>query len=161
MIEHIKSFFTLSETGWWTQYLIEHLRWEQYPFTSKRLAYRMEPEVFSDQVIQTILISSIKAVSDLRGKPLNIQGVFFNYYRNGNDETPYHRDSYGTTVVTVSFGVTRDFLMKPDSGPTQKYILEHGDIFVFDKDDNSKYRHSLPVRKRVTEPRISVVIFCE
>jgi hypothetical protein len=34
----------------------------------------------------------------------NILGVFCNFYKDGGNHTPYHQDSYGCIVLTISFG---------------------------------------------------------
>lgn len=48
------------------------------------------------------------------GVNVNIIDVFGNYYRDGNDHLPQHRDAYSTDgikshVVSISFGASRRF----------------------------------------------------
>jgi hypothetical protein len=86
---------------------------------------------------------------------------WFNLYEDGNHYTPYHRDSYGCTVHTISFGGSRDFLSKDDDGKVQKYTLNDGDLMIFDEVWNSTHTHSVPKRKNQNAPRISMVIFIQ
>lgn len=88
-------------------------------------------------------------------------GLFVNYYKDGNDYAPYHKDMYDAKTLTISFGGKRDFYIKSDdqSFPVKKYILGHGDIFYFSKQINSTCKHSIPKRTRCLEDRISILVF--
>jgi hypothetical protein len=86
---------------------------------------------------------------------------WFNLYEDGNHYTPYHRDSYGCKVYTISFGGTRDFLSKDNDGNTKKYTLNDGDLMIFDEEWNEAHTHSVPKSKTQNAPRISMVIFIQ
>lgn len=88
-----------------------------------------------------------------------VTGIFANLYE-GTDYCPYHADSYGTDVITASFGGKRDFYTKHNkSKEVTKYLLEDGDILFFNQEFNSNNKHSIPKRLRNKEERISIVFF--
>ena len=86
---------------------------------------------------------------------------FANYYRNGNDYTPYHSDQYGDyKLLTVSFGCSRDFYFKHNTTKeVVKYKINHGDVVIFSEQVNKDYKHSIPKRTRLQEERISILFF--
>jgi alkylated DNA repair dioxygenase AlkB len=89
---------------------------------------------------------------------------WFNLYEDGNHYTPYHRDSYGCTVYTISFGGSREFLAKNDAdGRVERYTLNDGDLMIFDEEWDRTHMHSVPKTKNAAYqvPRISMVIFVE
>lgn len=88
----------------------------------------------------------------------DLAGTFANYYRNGEDYLPHHRDQYeGGHVISLSFGATRMFSFK--GGEQIKLSLESGDIVVFDPHMNEKYTHGIPRQLQVKEPRINITCF--
>lgn len=86
---------------------------------------------------------------------------WFNLYEDGKHYTPYHRDSYGCTVYTISFGGSRDFLAKDDAGAVERYRLNDGDLMVFDEAWDRTHMHSVPKSTTQQDPRISMVIFVQ
>ena len=91
----------------------------------------------------------------------NLHGIFCNFYEDGTDYAPYHRDNYGcNTLVTLSFGGERDFYMKADNGSgTLKFVLSHGDLFMFPNSMNATHKHSIPQRLREKNNRMSILFF--
>lgn len=145
------------------QYFLDNIPWEVYPFTTKRRAYRYETgNEEMDALVLTIACEAMRYVQNERQNlGYALSGIFFNLYRDGNDYTPYHKDSYGATVITVSYGRSRDFYMKNDvTKEVTQWKLRSGDIFVFDEEDNDIHKHSIPQRKRISSSRISLVFFC-
>ena len=91
-----------------------------------------------------------------------VSGVFCNYYQDGEAYTPYHADQYGKDIATLSLGTTRDFYFKHNkTGVRTHYLLEHGDLFYFPPTINNEYKHTVPIRKKCKDPRISLVFFLE
>jgi hypothetical protein len=109
------------------------------------------------------------------GVVVKIHGVFGNYYRNGNDYLPHHRDQYDDHhVVSVSFGASRHFAFKSGASRSDKasntgsdegdiknlaYDLASGDIIVFDPHMNKYYTHGIGKKISVKEGRINLTIF--
>jgi len=90
-----------------------------------------------------------------------IMGVFCNRYRDGNDHTPFHKDTYGCDVFTLSLGATRSCVFKPDNGGTNFICtLKSGDLLYFNQATNAIFKHSIPQERNVGE-RVSLVFFAE
>ena len=90
----------------------------------------------------------------------NVLSIWMNLYENGDHWTPPHKDTYGTDVYTLSFGATRHFWLQHDStGDKLEYELANGDLFYFNEETNSQYKHCIPKTKKDVGPRISVVFF--
>ena len=99
------------------------------------------------------VVSYFKANFDTNVK---IHGVFGNYYRNGDDYLPQHRDQYDDHhVISLSFGATRSFGFKNST----YYALGDGDLIVFDPYMNKHYTHGIGKQKKVQEGRINFTIF--
>lgn len=90
---------------------------------------------------------------------VGISGIFGNLYETGKHHTPFHRDSYGCEVITLSFGETREMETKTNGGVKSKYSLEDGDIVFFSEKWDSQNFHSIKPDSS-TNPRISIVFFC-
>lgn len=90
-----------------------------------------------------------------------VGGIWCNLYRNGEDYTPQHQDSYQANVFTISLGETRFFHIHPLNGALQKekYKMECGDAFYFTKEENLLMKHSVPKSKTYKGQRISIVFF--
>lgn len=92
-----------------------------------------------------------------------IVGVFCNYYRDGQDSAPYHKDLYGCDILSVSFGATRDFCVKDDgTRVVTKYALASGDVLFFPLAVNERTTHSVPKRVNrsgVPHERINLTCF--
>ena len=104
----------------------------------------------------------IKEIVEILMANLNIYPIayFMNFYKDGNNFAPYHADKYDMKAITVSFGSSRDFFMKNnETGIVTKFLLEHGDIFMFSKQVNDTHKHSIPKRTKLQGERISILFF--
>jgi alkylated DNA repair dioxygenase AlkB len=127
----------------------------QYTKYFKRSVYRIDNEQLEN--FPTIL--EIINIIQINFNVL-IKGTFINLYSN-DDYCPYHKDSYSTDVITVSFGIAREFYTKNDSDKkVNKYLLEDGDVLFFNEEWNKNNKHSIPKRTKIKGERISVVLFC-
>jgi len=80
--------------------------------------------------------------------------VLLNYYRNGKDTVGWHADDepeLGTdpTIVSLSLGADRDFLLRPKgdrSGEKIKISLEDGSLLVMSGETQTNWEHCLPRR---------------
>lgn len=88
--------------------------------------------------------------------------ILVNYYENGNNYIGYHHDDVRDLepigkehiIASLSFGATRDFLLKHVGDKSvYKLPLQNGDLLLMRDDTNKKYKHSVPKRLRVAEPR--------
>ena len=108
------------------------------------------------------LLSTGERIAELSG--LRFNGVLLNYYRDGFDSVGWHSDDeqeFGLDpiIASVSFGATREFVLKhrfKDDVKPVKCQLTHGSLLVMGKGTQTHWKHQLPKRKRVTEPRINL-----
>jgi len=95
------------------------------------------------------------------GEPFVTAGLCF--YRDGKDSVAWHGDRIGrgstedTMVAILSLGEARPLLLRPAAGgPTLRYNLGHGDLFVMGGSCQRTWDHAVPKSVRPTGPRISV-----
>jgi alkylated DNA repair dioxygenase AlkB len=89
--------------------------------------------------------------------------VLCNYYRDGNDSVGWHSDDEPElgaqpVIASVSFGVTRSFLLqhKKDKTLKTKIELENGSVLIMRGDTQKYYRHAVLKEKAVTQGRINL-----
>lgn len=113
-----------------------------------------------------------KIIKKIRDKVEQQSGESFNFvlinrYKDGDDYVGYHRDDEKdldkyASIVGVSFGAERDILFKSTKNITGslpdpiKLKLEHGSYFIMKYPTNDNYKHSIPKRKGILTPRISL-----
>lgn len=87
--------------------------------------------------------------------------ILLNYYRDGSDYISAHSDKETSpdqsTVVSVSFGASRDFYFKRKTDPydTVKTVINNGDLMVMTGLCQEQWTHAVPKRAHAG-PRISV-----
>jgi alpha-ketoglutarate-dependent dioxygenase alkB family protein 2 len=92
--------------------------------------------------------------------PVNF--VLVNFYRNGDDYIGYHSDDEKDLdgkqpIVSLSFGAERSFLLKHKiTGKTHEQVLQDNSCILMIPPCQKLYKHSLPKRKKVIEPRINL-----
>lgn len=161
LVMHIPKFLDKDRAEYILNTLQALIPWVEFtPSPKSRKVWRFEgltgdvaiDKIFLDLITELQLQCNVK-----------VQGVFCNLYRDGNDYCPYHRDSYGCDVWTLSLGDTRDFLVKKDviGAKADKWTLESGDLYFMDKTLHKHYKHSIPVRKNKKHARISLVFFTQ
>lgn len=75
-----------------------------------------------------------------------VDDIFANYYRDGKDYLPHHRDQYGDShVVSLSFGATRTFRFSPGN---HSFDLSAGDVIVFDPHECALYARNCETTAR-------------
>lgn len=137
-------------------------KWQRPPVVKgTREAFSVGREDFNKYPILARVISNVWENPELRLKaqPSN---AWINFYKDGTYYTPWHQDSYESTVVNISVGDTRSLLTKPSRGEaaiTEKYICEDGDVVIFTKEWNSEHKHCVPKTKKKSYGRISIVLF--
>jgi tRNA/tmRNA/rRNA uracil-C5-methylase (TrmA/RlmC/RlmD family)/alkylated DNA repair dioxygenase AlkB len=103
----------------------------------------MTPDPFS---------SRVKFVKDLVEAKFGIKfnSCLINYYVNQSDYMGFHKDDVGVTkstnIITVSFGETRNFVVRLRNDKDIKYNFElkNGDVFRMFNDCQEVYDHSIP-----------------
>ena len=135
--------------------LRDNIPW-QYVHYFKRHIARYSPEM----LVVPIISQLIGQIQDQFGR--NVQGMFFNYYLDGNDYAPLHADKYECDTVLLSVGVDRILRYKHNrTGINTDFVLQTGDLLFVPDQINDEYKHSLLKRVNVAESRISVLVFLE
>jgi len=106
------------------------------------------------------IIKQIKAKIELvSGEQFNF--VLINRYKDGDDYIGYHADDEDdledkSTIAGVSFGCARDIYFKASNNCVQKIILKIGSLILIKYPTNQYWKHSIPKRKKIKTPRISL-----
>lgn len=158
-------------------YLLENIEWEQMigntygkQYLVPRLNYHMGDDDLKSHPTyggSTISINPwLPRVSIIRdalesGFECKINSCIVNYYRDGNDYIAFHGDkeSLGLNNMTigVALGATRDLVFKRNKdGHTVKLENRAGDLYVMEGTIHKLWKHSVPIRKKVKEGRISI-----
>jgi len=98
------------------------------------------------------------------GVQVHIKDIFGNYYRNGDDYLPHHRDNYSTNgeavhVISLSFGASRRFTFKKGGKVVESMPLDAGDMVIFDPYMNENYTHGIAKTPSLKEGRINLTCF--
>lgn len=95
-----------------------------------------------------------------------VNAVLANKYRNGHDYVSMHADDEksiipDSPIYSLSLGATREFVLAHNSGLEKLTLhLTHGSLLVMGKDVQRNYKHGIPKRLRVKEPRINLTFRC-
>ncbi len=130
--------------------------WEGRRGTSYRYSKaKMEGHGFSG------IVNSLKhECEEVAQHPFNF--VLCNLYRDGDDYMGWHRDNERSLgerpiIASLSFGVARDFLMRPyPRGDNETIVLSTGSLLIMSGEHLLNWEHSLPKRPRVNEARINL-----
>lgn len=157
VVLHVKHKFTLHGFTMYDLLILE----EKFEYINyfKRSVCRIDLVELKEKWRHPLIIGMKDTIENEYG--MLVKGVFINLYKNGDDYAPYHQDKYECNgVFTVSIGGDRDFLTKNNNTKlVTKYKLEDGDLFYFNEEFNKNNKHSIPKRKKMNKPRISVVFF--
>lgn len=90
--------------------------------------------------------------------------VLANLYRDGSDSMGWHADDepelgHQPVIASLSLGAERDFVMRcrDDETAKKQYIkLQHGSLLLMAGDTQRYWQHSLPKRRKISEPRINL-----
>lgn len=95
-----------------------------------------------------------------------LNAVLCNRYKSGEEYIGAHSDNEGDLhkdafIVSVSVGAARDFVFKHKQTDERVVLnLPHGSVLLMGKGCQTKYKHELPKRKKVKEPRINLTFRC-
>jgi alkylated DNA repair dioxygenase AlkB len=100
--------------------------------------------------------------------------VVLNYYRDGNDKIGWHSDKEhslqpNSTIASLTFGTTRDFMVKPKEFLKERYTdhphfkkgllkipLEAGDVLIMGGRMQKSFLHTVPIRKGIVDGRVNL-----
>ena len=159
MAAHFKSFIPEDTANEYLSIIEEGTAWYRFrPSPNSRLVSRWKPgDTLVDSIIQAL---TVKLQEEFNVK---VGSIFLNFYMNGGDYCPYHKDRYGADVYTLTLGEKRDFLLKADrkGSRVSKISLGSGDLYVMGKALQLTHKHSVPKRMGANGKRISIVFFIE
>jgi alkylated DNA repair dioxygenase AlkB len=113
------------------------------------------PHAWTPQVLA--LKAAIEATT---GAPYN--SVLLNRYRDGNDSMGLHADDEPElgpepVIASLSLGATRDFVFRSRQGDSRSVLaLGDGDLLLMAGATQRHWKHALPKRRGVREPRINL-----
>ena len=94
---------------------------------------------------------------------VSFNSVLLNWYRDGNDKLDWHADDepelgVDPVIASVSFGETRDFLLRRNDDHAVKFAvpLGHGALLVMRGELQRFWQHSVPKRVRVGGSRFNL-----
>ena len=138
----------------------KEVKWGPTKRTLPRLVYSYNGE--STGIVLLELKQIIETNFPVIGK---IRGIWCNQYRNGDDYTPEHQDSYGGYVFTLSFGAPRRLVFRRiDNNEKITLNTKHGSLYYFSSQMNSENKHSVPKATKAEKVlgdgiRLSIVFF--
>lgn len=160
-MQQIQKFINKEDALTYYSLLKDNISWKVWPFSpNSRTVYHFQ--IGENKIVDDILLNLKSQIE--KHFSINIIGIFCNYYKDGNNFCPYHKDSYGTNVYTLTLceeGGEREILIKSDikGSKATSYKIENGDLYVLTESLNSTHKHSIPKRKNITKGRISIVFF--
>jgi alkylated DNA repair dioxygenase AlkB len=106
-------------------------------------------------------------MEQVRAALIDASGLHFNtclanLYRDGQDSNGWHSDDepelgVDPVIASVSLGATRDFRLRHnETRQTHTIALTHGSLLLMGSGSQTHWQHTIPKRKRVSEPRINL-----
>lgn len=109
----------------------------------------------------TPTLSSIKnQLQDYTGEQFN--SCLLNLYLDGSEGMGWHSDDESmmkkhATIASISLGAKRSFMFRHKRSKEQHSVeLENGSLLLMKAQIQDFWKHQLPVRKRVKNPRINL-----
>lgn len=102
--------------------LITNIPWEQMKLKGNRTLPRLVASLSPQQLVSYVP-ETISIIDNVNTNIGNIRSCWLNLYRDGNDYTPYHRDSYNCKVLNISFGGIRKFSYKNNNGGELTHMI--------------------------------------
>ena len=135
-------------------------------FSDESDGYKYSGQMAQSQPLPKFLKKLLKRVNKMFETDFN--GILVNRYEDGSDSIGAHSDDEkglgkGGSVVGISLGAERVMRFRGKKTPLisdgKKFLdmpMPHGCIFVMDGDFQKEFTHEVPVKKSVTEMRISL-----
>lgn len=124
-------------------------------------SYNYSGLVFVPEPWTPLLLPLKEVAESLTGESFN--ALICQLYRDGQDGVGWHADNdpcvaERTTLVSMSFGTTRDFCVRHKTQHDERYrwTLQSGDILVMRDDLQMHYVHKIPKDKTCQKPRINL-----
>ena len=119
----------------------------------------MEPLPWTDSLLE---IKS-KIEKEFEMLDFDFNSVLINLYRNGDDAVGWHSDSEpelgkDPVIASISLGASREFILRRNDDHKEKisFDLTNGSLLLMGGRTQHYWKHTLPARKKIKEPRINL-----
>lgn len=130
-------------------HLKENIKWEDGIRSKKGFTRKAKAiEIGKDIILDSIIMDALSKISIKENtSKFQINGVYLNYYRNGEDYTPNHTHP-GLKQIVISLGADRTLITGKKS-----VVMSNGDVIVF-----GNIVHGIP-KEECKDGRISIALF--
>ena len=177
-LKYIENFFNLDESKLYMRNLTQSVLWRREKIkmwgkeivTKKRIAwyaddgksYTYSGSTFFPSQWNNVLLQLKERVENY--SEIKFNSVLLNEYPNGEVGMGWHSDDekeLGTDpiIASLSFGANRDFIFKHKTDKSIKNVklnLKSGSLLIMLGNTQHYWKHSLPKRLKVKEPRINL-----
>ena len=177
-VEYIENFFDFDQSQLYMKHLTNDIRWKREKIrmwgreivTKKRIAwyadegksYTYSGSTFHPDQWNELLLEIKKQVEQYIKFQFN--SVLLNEYPNGKVGMGWHSDDerelgIDPIIASLSFGANRDFIFKHKTDKSFENIkihLKSGSLLLMLGSTQHHWKHSLPKRLKVREPRINL-----
>ncbi len=126
----------------------------------KGISYKYSGVIHEADGFPLWFLPLLEHINNATGSEFN--GCLLNLYRNGLDRMGWHSDNEPEldsihAIASLSLGEERDLLFKHRSLPFRDSLsLKNGDLLLMKPKCQKDWIHSLPSRKRVSNPRLNL-----
>ena len=177
-LKYIENFFNLDESQLYMRNLTQSVLWRREKIkmwgkeivTKRRIAwyaddgksYTYSGSTFFPSQWNNVLLQLKERVENY--SEIKFNSVLLNEYPNGEVGMGWHSDDekeLGTDpiIASLSFGANRDFIFKHKTDKSIKNVklnLKSGSLLLMLGSTQHYWKHSLPKRLKVKEPRINL-----
>tara|TARA_Y100000992_G_scaffold54729_1_gene32944 strand:- start:63 stop:674 length:612 start_codon:yes stop_codon:yes gene_type:complete len=177
-VEYIENFFDFDQSQLYMKHLTNDIKWKREKIrmwgkeivTKKRIAwyadegksYTYSGSTFHPDQWNELLLEIKKYVEQYIKFQFN--SVLLNEYPNGKVGMGWHSDDerelgIDPIIASLSFGANRDFIFKHKTDKSFENIkihLKSGSLLLMLGSTQHHWKHSLPKRLKVREPRINL-----
>ena len=177
-VEYIENFFDFDQSQLYMEHLTNDIKWKREKIrmwgkeivTKKRIAwyadkgksYTYSGSTFRPDQWSELLLEIKKYVEQYMNFQFN--SVLLNEYPNGKVGMGWHSDDerelgIDPIIASLSFGANRDFIFKHKTDKSVDNIkihLKSGSLLLMLGSTQHHWKHSLPKRLKVREPRINL-----
>jgi alkylated DNA repair dioxygenase AlkB len=176
LVEYYSGFISASKSHDYLLSLLSELDWQhdELVMFGKRIITKRKVAWYADKPYTYTYSKNAKVAKPWTKTLINIKhqleqytgehfnSCLLNYYHNGEEGMGWHSDNEKmmrkqATIASVSFGAQRDFKFQHNVSHQQHVIsLETGSVLLMKDQTQDYWKHQLPIRKRVTKPRINL-----
>ena len=177
-VKYIENFFDFDQSQLYMKHLTNDIKWKREKIrmwgreivTKKRIAwyadegksYTYSGSTFHPDQWNELLLEIKKYVEQYMNFQFN--SVLLNEYPNGKVGMGWHSDDerelgIDPIIASLSFGANRDFIFKHKTDKSFENIkihLKSGSLLLMLGSTQHHWKHSLPKRLKVREPRINL-----